>query len=215
MIQQRNDPSKLREQIGVSRETFTALEFLESELRRWQTRMNLISAATVDEIWDRHILDSLQLVQLEPNKKIWLDIGSGAGFPGLVVSLCKLEISGFEMHLVERDHRKCAFLREVARVTGAPVVIHNNDIATCVGGLPQPDVITSRAVAPVGDLIASVHAKLKNGATGLFMKGRKLDPTLTSKSISSIYRIDILPSITSYGGEIVRVQSRNPSERSS
>jgi 16S rRNA (guanine527-N7)-methyltransferase len=107
--------------VDVSRETREKLELLERELRRWQEIKNLVGPATLDRIWDRHIVDSLQLLDLAPEARTWLDLGSGAGFPGLVLAIAGAE-RGLRVHLVESNSRKCAFLRHVVRLAGAPAI---------------------------------------------------------------------------------------------
>ena len=109
--------------LNVSRETFEKLELLERELRRWQAIKNLVGPATLDQIWERHIVDSLQLLDLAPDARTWLDLGSGAGFPGLVLAIVGAE-RGLKVHLVESNSRKCALLRQIARLTEAPATVH-------------------------------------------------------------------------------------------
>ena len=104
----------------VSRETLARLDRFVATLLTWQQRINLIAPASVRAIWTRHVADSLQLVSLAPAAKIWLDLGSGGGFPGLVIACALGETPGARVHLVESNGKKAAFLREAVRVTGAP-----------------------------------------------------------------------------------------------
>ena len=103
-------------------ETYVAL------LRKWQAAKNLVGPATLDTIWTRHIADSAQLFSLAPDARRWVDIGSGAGFPGLVLAIMGKSTPGFHVDLVESNGRKCAFLREVVRTLGLPVSVHNGRI---------------------------------------------------------------------------------------
>ena len=113
----------------VSRETQVRLGLLVQELRRWQRVKNLVGPATLDRVWTRHVADSLQLLDLAPDAAAWLDLGSGAGFPGLVIAIAASErIPGAVVHLVESNSRKCAFLRHVARLTSAAAVVHEGRI---------------------------------------------------------------------------------------
>src|SRR4030088_3390014 len=103
----------------VSRETEARLDRYVELLREWQAKTNLIAPSTLPNLWTRHISDSLQLLPLAPSAKIWVDFGSGGGFPGVVLACAMAEVSGAVVHLVERNAKKAAFLREALRVTGA------------------------------------------------------------------------------------------------
>ena len=136
------------EQLGVSRETLELLTVHLDLLRRWQPAINLVGAATLADPWRRHFLDSAQLARHLPGAAANLaDLGSGAGFPGMVLAL--LGVSG--VHLIEADRRKAQFLREVARATGARVGIHAERIERMQGW--PADVITARALAPLPRLL--------------------------------------------------------------
>ncbi len=160
--------------LGVSRETIGRLDAYVDLLRKWQRRMNLIAPSTLDHVWRRHILDSGQLKSLLPEQtKTLIDIGSGAGFPGLVLAIMGVP----EVHLVESDRRKAAFLAEAGRITGAPVVIHACRIENLE---PFPvDVVTARACAPLDRLLELAAPFLALGAVGLFAKGREAEQELT------------------------------------
>lgn len=110
----------------VSRETLARLKIYEETLLKWRAVKNLVSPSTVRDIWSRHFEDSFQLLRLAPKARIWVDIGSGAGFPGLVIAIALADVDGSCVHLVESDNRKCAFLREVARLTQVRVVVHHS-----------------------------------------------------------------------------------------
>ncbi len=120
----------------VSRETSQRLDVLVDELWRWQTIKNLVGPGTLAEVWTRHIADSLQLLAIEPQARRWVDLGSGAGFPGLVLAIALAERAGAHVHLVESNARKCAFLRDVARLAGAPATIHEARIEAVAPGSP-------------------------------------------------------------------------------
>src|SRR5918998_4705045 len=136
----------------VSRETLRRLNILAEELRRWQQVKNLVGPKTLDALWTRHIADSLQLLDLAPDARTWVDLGSGAGFPGLVLGIAALERDGMRVDLVESNGRKCAFLRHVVRVTGAPVTVHEARVEAVIGRLKGADVVTARALAPLNQL---------------------------------------------------------------
>jgi 16S rRNA (guanine527-N7)-methyltransferase len=202
----------------VSRETGDKLAQLAAELRRWQAIKNLVSSSTLDDVWGRHIADSLQLAQLAPEARIWVDLGSGAGFPGLVVALAISDRPGAHVHLVESNGRKCAFLRHAARLTGAPVTVHEARVEAVVADFAgSVDVVTARAVAPLAQLLSWSQQLLKSGAVGLFPKGRDATAELTEAEKSWRFKAALLPSRTDSEARIVRVTSfegpRPPDDR--
>ncbi len=177
-IRQRGPESaeQISQRLGVSRETAERLVVYVGELRRWQTVRNLVGPATLDEVWDRHISDSLQLASLS-DAKSWIDLGSGAGLPGLIVSIARPDI---HVDLVESDGRKCAFLRETARLTGANVTIWDGRIEAVLPRLKRrPELVTARALAALPKLLELSESLLIKGATGLFPKGRTYESELT------------------------------------
>lgn len=190
--------------MGVSRETMRRLMVLEQLVVEWQPRVNLVGRATLTDIWRRHMLDSAQLVKLAPSGATWLDVGSGAGFPGLVVAIC----AGVRVHLVEADARKCAFLREAARKTGANADIHNRrieDLEPLDAG-----VITARAVAPLRRLLELCARQIKPATLCLFPKGHNVDVELTEATKYWKLSLQILPSISDPRGRILRLEGVVP-----
>ncbi len=194
-------------QIDVSRETREKLELLERELRRWQSVKNLVGPATLDQIWDRHIVDSLQLLDLAPEAKTWIDLGSGAGFPGLVLAIAGQE-RGLKVHLVESNSRKCAFLREIARLTGAQATVHAARLETVIPNfIGKADVVSARALAALTQLLEWTEPMLKAGTIGLFPKGRDAEIELTEARKRWTFEADILPSRTDSEARILRITS--------
>ena len=191
----------------VSRETGERLDILAGELRRWQQVKNLVGPKTLDRVWTRHIADSLQLLDIRPEAKSWLDLGSGAGFPGLVLGIAALERDGMRVDLVESNGRKCAFLRHVARLTGAPVTVHQARAEAVIGRFIGSDVVTARALAPLSQLLAWTEALLTTGTTGLFFKGREVAAELTEAAKSWRFEAELVPSRTDSDARIVRIQS--------
>ena len=193
--------------IDVSRETREKLELLERELRRWQAIKNLVGPATLDRIWDRHIVDSLQLLDLVPEARTWLDLGSGAGFPGLVLAIAGAE-RGLKVHLVESNSRKCAFLRHVVRLAGAPATIHEARLEAVIPGfVGRADVVSARALAALPLLLEWTEPLLKAGTIGLFPKGRDAEIELTEARKRWTFAADILPSRTDSQARILRITS--------
>lgn len=145
------------------------LEIYERLLRKWQVKINLVGPSTLDQIWWRHFADSAQLLAYTPDARTWADLGSGGGFPGLVLALLLKPAGNAEVTLVESDSRKAAFLREVSRETSAPTVVLNQRMEAL--DIERPDIVTSRALAPVARLSGAIRPWLDRGTTGLFLAG--------------------------------------------
>src|ERR1043166_7913213 len=159
--------------VPVSRETLDRLDRFVATLLAWQQRINLIAPATIPEMWTRHVADSLQLLSLAPKARVWLDLGAGGGFPGLVIACALAKTPGAQVHLVESNGKKAAFLREAVRVTGAPAIVHQARIEQMETKLDQPiEVVTARALAPLSDLLGLAEPWLKTGAKALLPKGQ-------------------------------------------
>jgi 16S rRNA (guanine527-N7)-methyltransferase len=173
---------------NVSRESRARLTAYVDLLVKWQRRINLIGPSTVNDVWQRHIADAIQLVPLiKPHVKRILDVGSGAGIPGLVVAISLMERQPVTVHLVESTGKKSAFLRQAVLLTGAPAVIHDcriEDLATAgsAGRLGRIDLVTARALAPLPKLLQLALPWLQAGATGLFHKGGEIDRELTESA---------------------------------
>jgi 16S rRNA (guanine527-N7)-methyltransferase len=164
----------------VSRETEARLDRYVDLLLAWQAKTNLVAASTLPHLWTRHISDSLQLLALAPTAKRWADFGSGGGFPGVVLACALAEIPGAMIHLVERNAKKGAFLREALRVTNAPGTLHLTDIGDSVDRITGPvDCVTARAVAPLHQLIGFAAPLVSRGAKALFLKGQDVEAELT------------------------------------
>ena len=166
--------------VPVSRETLARLDRFVELLIAWQAHTNLIARSTVPTLWTRHIADSLQLVGLAPGASAWADLGSGGGFPGLVIACALAETEGAQVHLVESIGKKATFLREAVRLTGVPATVHAQRIEDFVDKAPESlDVVTARALAPLPELLTMAYPLLKTGALGLFPKGQDVAVELT------------------------------------
>jgi 16S rRNA (guanine527-N7)-methyltransferase len=182
---------------SVSRETWERLDGFVALLLKWQGTTNLVAPSTLAEIWTRHIADSLQLLTVVPNARTWIDLGSGGGFPGLVVACVMADHPGARIDLVESSQKKSAFLREAARALRVPAVVHARRIEDFVGATTQSfDVVTARALAPLEKLIGYASPLLKTGAIGLFPKGQDVAAELTAASKSWTIEADLVPSVT-------------------
>ena len=192
------------ELVPVSRETERRFALYAELLTRWQRVKNLVAPSTLSEIWTRHIADSAQILALAPEARRWADLGSGAGFPGLVVAISLADTTGVEVHLVEANARKCAFLREVARECGAPATIHNGRVEDVVPTLNSIDVVTARALAPLPRLIEMGRILMDGGATAIFLKSQ--GEIGESVGFDPAYDVTIVPSRTSEDGRIVMLR---------
>ncbi len=164
----------------VSRETEARLDRYLDLLCQWQTKTNLVAPSTVPHLWTRHVADSLQLLRLAPTAKNWVDLGSGGGFPGIVLACALAEIPGAKIHLVERNAKKAAFLREALRITSTPGIVHATGIEDIVESIQGPiDCVTARALAPLHELIGFAEPLVRTGAKALFLKGQDVEAELT------------------------------------
>ena len=195
----------------VSRETAERLDRIVPLLLRWQAKINLIAPSTISTIWTRHVADSLQLPALVPDAKRWVDLGSGAGFPGLVIACALANTAGAAVHLVESNAKKAAFLREAARHTGAPAFIHAVRIEEFVQNFAeQADAVTARGLAPLQVLLKLAYPLLKTGAPGVFPKGQDVDAELTKASKCWNIHAELVPSKTDSQSRIVVVSGLQP-----
>ena len=195
----------------VSRETLARLELYVQLLLRWQQTTNLISPATIPHLWTRHIADSLQLIALAPDAKIWVDLGSGGGFPAIPIACALAGQPGVKIHLVESNGKKAAFLREAIRATGVPAQVHADRIEKFTAGhVNSVDVVTARALAPLKTLCDQASSLIQRGAIGLFPKGLDVDTELTEASKYWKLEAEKLPSKTSPDGCIVAVRNLKP-----
>ncbi|HEY2527023.1 MAG TPA: 16S rRNA (guanine(527)-N(7))-methyltransferase RsmG [Xanthobacteraceae bacterium] len=202
-----SDRSRALAVTPVSRETSARLDRFVALLVNWQRRTNLIAASTVPTIWTRHIADSLQLLALAPQALTWVDLGSGAGFPGLPIACALADRPGARVHLVESNAKKAAFLREAVRHTGAPALVHAVRIADFVTGFQVPaDVVTARALASLAELLAAAYPLLRAGALGLFPKGQDVATELTEAAKCWNIEATLVPSRTDPKAQIVLVR---------
>jgi 16S rRNA (guanine527-N7)-methyltransferase len=191
----------------VSRETTALLDRFADFLLPWTQKTNLIARSTLPTVWTRHIADSLQLLALAPDAPCWVDLGSGAGFPGIVIACALADRAGAVVHLVESNGKKASFLREAANHVQIPAVVHAVRIEEFVKntGL-RPDVVTARALAPLEHLLELAEPLLKTGAQGLFPKGQDVEGELTKASKYWNIDAELVPSKTSDQSRIVVVR---------
>jgi len=193
----------------VSATTLACIEIHRRLLAEWSQRMNLVGPKELDHFWGRHALDSAQLVPLAPDARRWVDLGSGAGFPGLIVAAFLAEREGAEIHLVESTSKKASFLAAVIAEAKLPARVFNTRIEAFGGAQDRYDVVSARALAPLPRLIDYAKPILDRGAIGLFHKGADFDAELAAtKALRSggAYQADVLESISDPRGRILRIR---------
>jgi len=208
------DRARALELTPVSRETTARLDRFVATLLDWQQRMNLISHSTEATVWTRHVADSLQLLPLAPEARVWVDLGAGGGFPGLVIACALGDTPGAQVHLVESNGKKASFLREAAQVTGALATVHAMRIEEFVENTTESfDVVTARALAPLPALLTMAYPLLQKGALGLFPKGQDVGSELTEAAKCWRLQCTLAQSRTDARGQIVVVRSLAPKSR--
>ena len=202
-------PQDFSAQFNVSRETMQQLVAYQALLGKWQQKINLVGPATLEEFWTRHVADSAQLLGLaKADQLAWLDLGSGGGFPGLVLAMM-LQPRGGYVHLVESDERKAAFLRTVIRETGAPAEVHLSRIEALAVDQPEAlvgvQVITARALAALPKLLPWVAPFFTSSTIALLHKGRGWQEELTEAEQSWKLQAEIIQSVTDEAARIFKV----------
>ena len=191
----------------VSRETAQRLDRFVALLLAWQSRTQLIATSTVPHLWTRHIADSLQLIDLAPGARTWVDVGTGGGFPGLVIACALAADPAAAVHLIESNVKKAAFLREAQRVTGAPATIHCTRIEALSLSAERVDVVCARAVAPLGSLLELCFPLMQQTkALGLFPKGQNAETELEQAAQAWCMRANLVKSRTNPKASIVVVR---------
>ena len=195
-------PDQVGVLLNVSRETIEKFQAYLTLLEKWQRRINLVSNSTLGDVWQRHILDSGQLAAYyPPQTRHILDVGSGAGFPGLVLAI----MGGVTVDLVESDQRKAVFLSTVIRELGLPAKVHNQRIET----MPnlRPDVITARALAPVPKLLNLIETQIRPECVCLFLKGASVEDELTNLQSYSTMVATTHPSLSGSAGVVLELNN--------
>ena len=193
--------------VPVSRETGDRLAAYVDLLARWRKTTNLIAESTFPSVWTRHIADSAQLVALAPEARRWIDMGSGAGFPGLVIAIELADVPGAVVRLIESDRRKCAFLREAVRATGAAATIHPTRVeAVEPASLGPVDAVTARAFAPLPLTLKLARRWIEGGAVGVFPRGESARDQVAALPEATAYAIELLPSVVDAKAAILRIR---------
>ncbi|TCK99817.1 16S rRNA (guanine527-N7)-methyltransferase [Shimia isoporae] len=202
-------PDRILADLNVSRETSERLKQLADMLIKWNPRINLVSKSTIADLWTRHILDSAQVLKIAPpTTSHWVDIGSGGGFPGLVIALmCAEPEAPQKVTLIESDQRKCAFLRSVLRETGVPATVISQRIEQTE---PQKaSVLSARALADLNMLFGFAERHLSTGGLALFPKGATWEKEIADAKESWSFQVDAIQSITEPQAVILKVGELN------
>ena len=197
------DPASFAAAIGATPAQLAELEGLRAMLTDWNQRLNLVSDASLAAFWPRHALDSAQLRALAPTARTWVDIGAGAGFPGLVLAILLKGEAGARVHLVESTAKKCRFLEAVVDALALPAEVHN---ARAESLSIKVDIVTARAVAPLPRLLAFAAPYFAHGASGLFLKGRGADVEIAEARRSWRFTCNVTPSLSDTEGRVLQIE---------
>jgi 16S rRNA (guanine527-N7)-methyltransferase len=213
-------PEELKRDLGVSRETVERLETHRRLLAEWSEHTNLVGPRELEHYWRRHALDCAQLIKFAPEARSWLDLGAGAGFPGIVVACCLADDTAAAVHLIEATGKKAKFLDKMIQTAGLPAKVFNMriedfDANSGAHGFPY-EVVTARALAPLKRIFGYAKPVLDRGAVGLFHKGSKLEAELRDarKALGGAsgpyrlgpYKADVLESLSDPRGRILRIE---------
>lgn len=214
-----DDPFVLiRDIMPVSRETKERLAIYVELVRKWQKSQNLVAPSTLPDIWRRHVADSVQTLAALPEAKTWIDFGSGAGFPGLVTAILLAGTEGARVHLVESNKGKAAFLRTVARETGAPATVHAERIEDFQQKFAESvHAVSARALAPLEMLVGWAAPHVVRGAAAVFHKGQDFAAEVREATLS--WNLDVVEQISRIdpAGRLIiirRIVPKDPGSRS-
>ncbi|BCG91961.1 16S rRNA (guanine(527)-N(7))-methyltransferase RsmG [Mesorhizobium sp. 131-2-1] len=203
----------LQEAAGpVSRETFERLVAFEQVFLKWNRSINLAAPSTLDDAWRRHILDSAQLARIEPTARRWVDLGSGGGFPGLVLGFLLAERTGASIDLVESNRKKASFLQAVIGQFGLPARVVARRIDDSYPLVLEPEIVTARALAALPALLDLAAPWLTNGARALFHKGRDYRAEVEESTHRWAFDLVEHPSMTDPHGVILEITDLRPAK---
>ena len=194
----------------VSRETFDRLQAFEQLFLKWNRSINLAAPSTLDDVWRRHILDSAQLARIAPDATRWVDLGSGGGFPGLVLGFLLSERPGATIDLVESNRKKASFLQSVTGQFNLPARVVARRIDDSYVLVPEPQIVTARALAALPDLLDLSAPWLTKGARALFHKGRDYRAEVEESAHRWAFDLVEHPSMTDAHGVILEISELRP-----
>jgi 16S rRNA (guanine527-N7)-methyltransferase len=199
------DRASFAEATGASAAALAALDSYLDMLTDWNGRMNLVGPSALSSFWLRHAYDSAQLLTFAPSAKVWADLGSGAGLPGIVLAILLKDTPGAHVHLVESMVKRTRFLAEVATALDLPVTIHTRR-AEDMKPPKGLEVVTARACAPLGRLLSFAYPCLRTGATALFLKGRDVEHELTDARLAWHFDSRLHISLSDPSGRVIQLQ---------
>lgn len=188
----------------VSRETLQKLEAFAELVRKWNPKINLVSKSSLDELWERHILDSVQVFRLVEQGGNWVDIGSGGGFPGIVIAILNQEEQRCRVRLVESDQRKCAFLRTAIRELGLTATVDNERIENAQ--YLEADILSARALSDLSQLLAYAEMHLKPGGVAIFPKGQNWQQEVEETQRLWSYQFEAITSKTNSAAAVLMIK---------
>jgi len=199
-------PEAFQAQTGVSRETLARFETWRDLLEETSAHTNLVGRGTLTDFWHRHALDSWQVFALMPEARRWADLGAGAGFPGLAIAFGLMDrgVAG-HVTMVDSVAKKMAFVNSVIRATKAPAIARADRVES-IQPVPDVDVVTARAMAPLAKLLGYVHPFVENGAVALLPKGARYKEELTEARKSWTFDMEVLPSQTAPEAAILKIR---------
>jgi 16S rRNA (guanine527-N7)-methyltransferase len=201
------DRTAFKNQTQISEEAVARFETWLTLLRQANEHTNLVGRSTLEQFWFRHALDSWQIFNLAPDKPVWADLGSGAGFPGVAVAfgLMERETPNSQVYCVESIQKKAGFLKSVSRETGAPLTVINDRVES-IQDLPMVDIVTARAMAPLDKLLNYVKPFVDNGAIALLPKGGRFETELTEAQKNWTFEHEVIPSLTAPDARILKIR---------
>ena len=191
--------------LNVSRETFSKLEAFADLVRKWNPKINLVSKNSLDDLWQRHILDSVQVFELAEGEGHWVDLGSGGGFPGIVVAILNQEAQTFQVTMVESDQRKCAFLRTAIRELSLTALVKTERIEQ-LDGL-EADILSARALADLTQLLDFTELHLNPDGIVLFPKGQNWQSEDSDAKKVWTYALEAIESKTNPAAAILKIKN--------
>ena len=208
-------PNLLKQVKSVSRETEQRLTVFHDLLVQWQARINLIAPSTIQQIWSRHIADSVQVFESLEGADEIVDIGSGAGLPGMIIAILLAESGSGRVHLVESNGKKCAFLNAAIRQIGlrdqgVDITVVNDRIEKALPKIARPKIVTARALASLNDLLRLTAPYLANGTLGVFPKGRDHEAEIADAQRHWEFEYAIVPSRLEDGSVLLKISALRP-----
>ena len=203
-------PEGFAEAVGADGEALADAERYRAMLAEANEGMNLVGASTLDDFWMRHFVDSAQLRLFAPEAKVWADLGTGAGLPGVILAILLKRTPGARVHLVESVAKKARFLREVADALTLPAQVH---LARAEDLKLDVEVVTARACAPLSRLLGYAAPHLRGGAEGLFLKGENVEAEIAEARQSWAFEAQASPSVSNARGRVLRVSNLREARR--